>query len=524
LENYSTRATAAAVRSLLKRARTCLEQQDWPGAQDFAARAMEADPASAEAHLSMFLAEHHLIELSELSGVARQMVSETPADRTPLKDILEEVSGREDPAAGETAAPEAPEASSLADASDATEVTGEDDTPAADVVPAADVMPDADVMPAVSETAAEDGAAEEKPATEAPAPAEDAATEMPAPAEDAAAEAAAPAEAPAPAETGPTAPVEAQAQLQPEEAPAPEEETSDELFRDTLKLFSPTGDAVSESFKIKAFSEQKITNLRRAKEAFVATFEDADWTEADALATLDLRRAMERSRQDAEAVFDAALASELSLLSDQCERAQERMAKLTPIMAATDASCAEAQASFEAARGAKRESVQTKYAFLKGNLKLARVCLYVAIAIFAVGAILLIITHIPHGSTVAPLVPAAFPDVFTPLGLALVVVGDLLLVVRLVLVRGNKDGLGARADEKAEATSVISSSAFELNNRIAEIKSMEHELGDKLLVLEDDAFDQTLEQLAHKALELSGETSVTRDVMSESSDARVSAQ
>lgn len=82
------RTSGAAVRSLLRRGDDALAAEDWSGAADYYNRALEADDQNPELYLRMFLADHHLLGVDELRGVATQIVAETPAERTNLSEVL----------------------------------------------------------------------------------------------------------------------------------------------------------------------------------------------------------------------------------------------------------------------------------------------------------------------------------------------------------------------------------------------------------------------------------------------------
>ena len=109
MDNYSTRATAAAVNSLVKHGNKSLAEQDWDAAADYFARALEADSSSPQAHLQLYLASRHLMGLEELPAIAEKILEVTPAERTPLADVLQ-LQAELDAAAAERVAARGPEA------------------------------------------------------------------------------------------------------------------------------------------------------------------------------------------------------------------------------------------------------------------------------------------------------------------------------------------------------------------------------------------------------------------------------
>lgn len=87
-----TRTSAAAVRSLLRHTVDALASYDWASAIEYSERAVDADPNNASARLLSFMAHRHLSSLDQLSGVAAQIVAETPATVMPLAQVLDDES------------------------------------------------------------------------------------------------------------------------------------------------------------------------------------------------------------------------------------------------------------------------------------------------------------------------------------------------------------------------------------------------------------------------------------------------
>ena len=540
MDNYSTRATAAAVNSLVKHGNKSLAEQDWDAAADYFARALEADSSSPQAHLQLYLASRHLMGLEELPAIAEKIIEVTPAERTPLADVLQ-LQAELDAAAAERAAAQGPEAEQGDDAEKGAGAEGEaaaKDEPASAQVaetersassekdveaaqgagsekdlesgqPAADAgEPEPAVAPApgpeaVSEPAAEPGseaaagsdtepAAEpgseaaagpdtesesEAPEPEVPAaaPAEPAASELEAvaataaEAEPAASEAVAEAEPAAEAEPGASQPA-------PAAEPAPDSAALRAEVRATLADPAANG--------IRAPYDQRLSNLAEARAAFEDAFDDEDWALALELAPLDLKRHMERARADAEERFSQAQAQEQVLLDQMCQVAARRVPKVELATSAAEGSCSDALAAFERVKGEEHEKVSGKYSFLKGNLRTAGVSLWVGVVLVVLGALMLVATLLPHDGTVAAAAPAAFPEVFAPLAVVLVAVGVVVLFLRVMLVRANRQGMGAHAEEKASVSSDLARTSEQLEDLVAAVRARELNL--RNLPLDDE--------------------------------------
>ena len=554
MSNYSSRATAAAVNSLVKHGNKSLAEQDWEGAADYYTRALEADPDCAQAHLQLYLASRHLIGLEELPGVARQIVELTPAERTPLAEVL----ARQSEAEGD-GGPEAP--ADKAEATDADlEVAFEPESATPGEAPESagtdasgpgSAELEKDVEKDVGKDVEKDGAARPTQQEETAAGVADG---------DAAARDASPlpegegdgdpsgnpVEA-SPAEERETmsarggdsaaGETDDQGEQGTEAAPgeergdslgeAPESSSPDGAIAEDVAAgasFSPSdersegsrGDAGAVRAEarriladpaakgIRAPYDQRIFNLEEAKAAFDATFSDEDWRRAHELAPLDLRRHMERSRADADDVFSEAFDREQALLDDMCEVACRRVPEIEKIAGDAERSCEDALAEFERVQSERRDKVRGKYAFLKGNLHTARVSLWVSCILIVMGVVMLIVQLIPHEGTVAILAIRAFPEVFTPIALALIAIGAIVLLLRMLLVRANQQGMGAHAEEKASVTSALAESSEELDDRIAAVRARILNLQNLSLGASDEEFEDACEDLAGSVADLTG--------------------
>jgi|GEM_PF-7007952 len=545
MDNYSTRATAAAVNSLVKHGNKSLAEQDWDAAADYFARALEADSSSPQAHLQLYLASRHLMGLEELPAIAEKIIEVTPAERTPLADVLQ-LQAELDAAAAERAAAQGPEAERGPEAEqgdDAEKGVGAEgkaaakDEPASAQVaetersassekdveaaqgagsekdlesgqPAADAgEPEPAVAPApgpaaVSEPAAEPGSeaaagseAATSPDTESePEPGSEAVTGSDTESESEAPEPEAPAAAPAePAAS------EVVAEAEPAAEPAPDSAALRAEVRATLADTAANG--------IRAPYDQRLSNLAEARAAFEDAFDDEDWALALELAPLDLKRHMERARADAEERFSQAQAQEQVLLDQMCQVAARRVPKVELATSAAEGSCSDALAAFERVKGEEHEKVSGKYSFLKGNLRTAGVSLWVGVVLVVLGALMLVATLLPHDGTVAAAAPAAFPEVFAPLAVVLVAVGVVVLFLRVMLVRANRQGMGAHAEEKASVSSDLARTSEQLEDLVAAVRARELNLRNLPLDAPEEDFDAACAELADSVLDLTGSRS-----------------
>lgn len=566
MDNYSTRATAAAVNSLVKHGNKSLAEQDWDAAADYFARALEADSSSPQAHLQLYLASRHLMGLEELPAIAEKIIEVTPAERTPLADVLQ-LQAELDAAAAERAAAQGPEAEQGDDAEKGVGAEGEaaaKDEPASaqlaetersdssekDVEaaqgagsekdlesgqPAADAgEPEPAVAPApgpeaVSEPAAEPGSeaaagseAATSPDTESAAePGSEAVTGSDTESESEAPEPEAPAAAPAEpaaseaaAEAEPAA-SEAVAEAEPDASeavsePAPEPDASQpEPAPDSAALRAEVRATLADPAAngIRAPYDQRLSNLAEARAAFEDAFDDEDWALALELAPLDLKRHMERARADAEERFSQAQAQEQVLLDQMCQVAARRVPKVELATSAAEGSCSDALAAFERVKGEEHEKVSGKYSFLKGNLRTAGVSLWVGVVLVVLGALMLVATLLPHDGTVAAAAPAAFPEVFAPLAVVLVAVGVVVLFLRVMLVRANRQGMGAHAEEKASVSSDLARTSEQLEDLVAAVRARELNLRNLPLDAPEEDFDAACAELADSVLDLTGSRS-----------------
>ena len=546
MDNYSTRATAAAVNSLVKHGNKSLAEQDWDAAADYFARALEADSSSPQAHLQLYLASRHLMGLEELPAIAEKIIEVTPAERTPLADVLQ-LQAELDAAAAERAAAQGPEAEQGDDAEKGVGAEGEaaaKDEPASAQVaetersvssekdveaaqgagsekdlesgqPAADAgEPEPAVAPAPGPAAVSEPAAEPEPAPEpgseaatspdtesAPEPGSEAVTgsdtESESEAPEPEAPAATPAEPAAEAEPDASETVAEPAASQP--APAPDSAALRAEVRATLADPAANG--------IRAPYDQRLSNLAEARAAFEDAFDDEDWALALELAPLDLKRHMERARADAEERFSQAQAQEQVLLDQMCQVAARRVPKVELATSAAEGSCSDALAAFERVKGEEHEKVSGKYSFLKGNLRTAGVSLWVGVVLVVLGALMLVATLLPHDGTVAAAAPAAFPEVFAPLAVVLVAVGVVVLFLRVMLVRANRQGMGAHAEEKASVSSDLARTSEQLEDLVAAVRARELNLRNLPLDAPEEDFDAACAELADSVLDLTGSRS-----------------
>lgn len=240
---------------------------------------------------------------------------------------------------------------------------------------------------------------------------------------------------------------------------------------------------------------QRIRNLKLSRQAFDRTFEDEYWQAAYAHGDLELRRHMERAHADAEAVFDAAFAEERTLLQEMCNRAKVRIPRMRHITTAALASCNEALSSFAETSGGRKQEVSSEYAYLGNNLRTAHACLWVGVALIVVGAVLLGLAIIPRGMSVTNNAFAAFPEYFVPLGIVVVLVGVVLLVLRSLLVRSNREAMSERQASAGVAKSNIAQDYDLLNTKVAAVRSRCHSLESLPLDTSNDEFEKACADL-----------------------------
>lgn len=263
----------------------------------------------------------------------------------------------------------------------------------------------------------------------------------------------------------------------------------------------PAGDAVQPrdasalASDVQAAYSQRIGNLKLSREAFERTFDDDLWRDAYEQGGLELRRHMERARADADAVFDGAFAQEHQLLAGMCERAKVRIPRVRRITSSALGACDDALSAFTQVSGERKQEVSNAYAYLGANLKTARACLWVGVALVVVGAVLLGLALIPRGSSVQNNTFAAFPEYFVPLGIVVVLVGVVLLVLRSLLVRSNRETMSARQVSKGEASNTIVRDSDLLNTKVAAVRSRCHSLEAFPLDASDEEFEKACAEL-----------------------------
>lgn len=246
---------------------------------------------------------------------------------------------------------------------------------------------------------------------------------------------------------------------------------------------------------IHASYPQRLGNLRLSQEAFERTFEDDYWQAAYEQGGLEQRRHMERARADADEVFDKAFAEERNLLKAMCERAKVRIPRIRHITSSAIQSCDEALINFADASGARRQEVSQEFSYLGNNLRTAHASLWVGIALIVVGLVLLALAVIPRGVSVQNIAFAAFPEYFVPLGIVVVLVGVVLLVLRALLVRSNRETMNERqATAGVAKTSIVQDSDL-LNTKVAAVRSRCHSLEALPLDTSDEAFEEACADL-----------------------------
>lgn len=359
----TTRTSAAAIRSLLRHAQDALEQQDWDGAGEYAARAIAANDKNANARLIAFMADRHVSSLEQLPAVARQMVGETPTALAPLADLLE------------------------------------------------------------SQAAAGDTSHESTRALLA-------------------------------AHRGITAPV-----------------------------------------------EQRLTTLELSREAFDRVFSDDDWQVALIYSPLEQRRAMERARSEADAVFADAVSDARAEVSQACAIADSRVPRVATLAQEVESACDKATADLARESGAEDTAVAETYSYLTGDIRTARAGLWVGVILIVIAAAMLAMTLLPSGAVTTNAL-ASFPLVSVPVALVVLCVGIALLAARGNLVRSNRQGLRSRVEAKADAHGKAASRAERLDDEVASLRARLRSL--ETMRLDDDSFEDALEELSASIAVLGG--------------------
>lgn len=372
----ASRTSAAAVRSLVNHTMDALAERDWAAATGYAERAVDADPRNADAHLLSFMAHRHISSLDQLSGVAAQIVAETPASLTPLAQLLDT-----EAAAGE-----------------------------------------------------------------------------------------------------------------------PSHDTTRALLAAHPQVAAP--------------ARERLSNLQVAQRAFEGVFDDADWTFALARISLEEKRAMERARADAEAVFAEAQAEARVQVAASCGVAEVRVPRVAKAVSDAQRACEHALDDLERSTGAADTAVTESFSYLPTDIRTARAGLWVGSALVMVAVVLLVLALVPSGSSITnPL--ASFAPVSVVLALCVLAAGVVLLAVRGNLVRSNRRGLAERVEAKASAHERASSHADEVNEEVAAIRARCRAL--ESMRLGDDSFEDALGELEAAVAVLGGAKATGAEAASVSS-------
>lgn len=492
------RTSIAAVKSLVRRGDEALAAQDWDGAVDYYDRALDSDEGNAALLLRLFLAHHHLLNVDELQGVAHQIVEETPGQKTPLARVLydEALEGyvAEDdlvrllhmgplPQPAPAAQPdEAPEGQPDADAAP---VSGDADgqpIPTADQV-ATDAASQADaVRPDLAQPDAPQVAGQSVPAADAAAAQRDGVDS-------------AVADAPQSVQVQAQAP-DAAAQSQASSAP-----TAAPSANDAAQPAAEAPNPVDPSVPACPYQE-RLTNLRLSRDAFERTFEDELWRAAYEGGGLEQRRHMERAHADADAVLGQAFSQERQLLASMCQRARVRVPRIQRITKAALQSCDQALDAFRSDSGNRRQEVSNEFSYLGGNLRTAQATLWVGVALVVISVVLLGMAIIPHGASVQNNTFAAYPEYFVPLGILVGLVGVVLLVLRSLLVRSNRNAMDQQQASTGATDTSILRDADLLDSKVAAVRARCHALEGFALDAPDDDFEAACADLdsAVKAL------------------------
>lgn len=349
-----TRTSAAAVRSLLRHTADALAAWDWDSATEYAERALDADPASASAHLLSFMAHRHISSLDQLPGVAAQIVAETPAAVVPLAEVLDD------------------------------------------------------------------------------------------------------------------------------------EAMAGQATHDTARAL------LAKNPQVTAPIRQRVTTLGVSWRAFDSVFEDEDWTLALARVSLEDKRAMERARLEADAVFDEAVCAARKEVAQVCTVAMARIPRVTKAVGEARQASERASEELDRSSGADDTAVTESFSYLPSDIRTAHVGLWVGVALVAVAAVMLVFALLPSGSSITnPL--ASFGPLTLLLVAVLLAMGVGLLALRGNLVRSNRRGMVERAAAKASVHERAASHAERLGDELAAIRARCRSL--ETMRLDDDSFEDALAEL-----------------------------
>lgn len=239
--------------------------------------------------------------------------------------------------------------------------------------------------------------------------------------------------------------------------------------------------------------EERLSNLRIARAAFEDVFEDEDWTFAIARISLEEKRAMERARAQAEAVFDVAFQEARDELSQACAVAEARVPRVAKVVAEAQEACERALEELERTTGAEDTAVAESFSYLPADIRTARAGLWVGTALVILSVGLLVLMLLPSGSSITNPV-ASFGHVSLAIAAAMLVAGVALLAVRGNLVRSNRRGLAERVEAKASAHERATTHAEEVSGEVAAVRARCRSL--ESMRLGDDSFEDALGELA----------------------------
>lgn len=270
---------------------------------------------------------------------------------------------------------------------------------------------------------------------------------------------------------------------------APSHDTTRALLRSHPDITMPTA--------------ERLSNLRSAQAAFDAVFDDPHWQMALERSPLERMRAMERAREEADAVFDEAFREARDEVSRACAVAEMRVPRVAKETFAAAKVCERALEELDRSNGAADTAVSESFSYLRGDIRTARVGLWVGVLLVAGATAMLGLALIPHGSdTGTTNVLASFTGVSTVVALCVLVAGIVLLALRGYLVRSNRRGLRQRVETRADLHERATSRAERLEDDVAAIRAACRAL--ETLPLADESFEDALEELAAGVAVLGG--------------------
>lgn len=253
---------------------------------------------------------------------------------------------------------------------------------------------------------------------------------------------------------------------------------------------------------------ERVSSLRSARASFQAVFDDPDWQVALERSSLERTRAMERAQQEADAVFEDALAGAREEVAQACAVAELRLPRVVKAVGEAESVCGRVLVDLDRTSDAADTAVTESFSYLKGDIRTARAGLWVGVILIVGALAMLALALIPHGGTTTNAL-ASFTRVSTIVAACLLAVGVVLLALRGNLVRSNQRGLRQRVETRADVHERVAGRVDELEGDVATIRAACRAL--EATQLSDDSFEDALEELAAAVAVLDGAKAEPQD-------------